>query len=249
MRWILLVGVLVAVAGAWRRRRRHHDRQRKLMLLCEAVGLEFAPLDPSLDTAWLPFELFGKTSSGTENVVWDGRRNDGVRVFDYWYREERDDRPLGRRRTVTCATIPLGFACPRIRVAPRDVVDDVADAALGLPLVRLELGEFNRRFRVEAEDARSASAFLDQRMMSGFLRLPHSVVADVNEQTLLLWAPALLPPQGVLQLLQAASAIGRDLPRVMASLFPPRAERGPHERRWLQGRWSAEPTGTDAANP
>jgi hypothetical protein len=218
------------------------------MLLCDAVGLEFAPLDPSLDTAWLPFELFGKAPSGTENVVWNGRRDESVRVFDYWYREEQDGRPLGPRRTLTCAAIPLGFSCPRLRVAPRDFVDDVADAALGLPPVTLELEDFNRRFRVEAEDARSASALLDQRMIEGLLHLPPGVIADVNEQTLLLWAPS-LPPQAVLQLLQAATAIRRDLPRVMPSLFPPRAERGPHEDRWLQGRWTPGPTGADTADP
>jgi hypothetical protein len=31
----------------------------------------------------------------------------------------------------------------------------------------------------------------------------------------------------------------------MPSLFPPRPMRSAHEDRWLQGRWSPEPTGTD----
>jgi hypothetical protein len=80
--------------------------------------------------------------------------------------------------------------------------------------------------------------------MEGFLRLPHGVVADVNDQVLLLWGPE-LPAMEMLQLLQAANSIQRDLPRVMPSLFPPRPVRGVHERRWLQGRWSPEPTGAD----
>jgi hypothetical protein len=122
-------------------------------------------------------------------------------------------------------------------------VDEIADA-IGLRLVTLELEEFNDRFRVEAEDARAASALLDQRVMEGFLRLPHDVVADVNEDVLLLSAPE-LPPEEMLQLLDAANSIQRDLPRVMPSLFPPRPTRGPHESRWLQGRWSPEPTGAD----
>jgi hypothetical protein len=246
MRWALLALVMVTVAAwAWYRVRRRHDRQRRLMLLCEAAGLEFAPLDMSLGTEWLPFEMFGRTPSGTANVVWDPRRDGGVRAFDFWYRERREDDLPGPRRTLTCAAVPLPFSSPRLRVAPRDLMDEVADA-IGLPLVTLELEEFNHRFRVEAEDARAASALLDQRMMKGFLRLPHGIVADVNDRVLLFWAPE-LPAVEMLRLLRAANTIQRDLPRVMPSLFPPRPARGPHEHRWLQGRWSPEPTGADTA--
>jgi hypothetical protein len=244
MRWALSAVVLVAVAAwAWYRVWRRHDRERKLMLLCEAAGLEFAPLDTFLGTGWLPFEMFGRTPNGTSNVVWDPRHDGGVRAFDFWFREESEDGGPGLRRTFTCATVPLPFSCPRLRVAPRDLVDEAADA-IGLHLVTLELEEFNRRFRVEAEEARAASALLDQRVMEGFLRLPHDAVADVNDEVLLLWAPE-LPAVEMVLLLEAANSIQRVLPRVMPSLFPRRPVRGAHERRWLQGRWSPEPTGAD----
>jgi hypothetical protein len=35
---------------------------------------------------------------------------------------------------------------------------------------------------------------------------------------------------------------------VVASLYPPRPAEGPYEDRWLQGSWSADPTGVDAPN-
>jgi hypothetical protein len=249
MRWaIVSIAALIGV-GAWQalRLRRRLDRQRQLMLLCDAAGLLFAPLDLSLGTAWLPFEIFGKRPSGTENVVWDPRSDGGVRAFDFWYEEARGDSGLMVRRTITCAAVPLAFTCARVRVAPRELVDDVSEM-LGLPLVALELEEFNRRFRVEAEDARTASALLDQRVMRGLLRLPPDVVVDVNEDVLLLRAPE-LPAEEMLQLLQAATSLHGDLPRVMTSLFPPRPAHGPHERRWLQGRWTPEPIGEDRADP
>lgn len=246
MKWVLLLAAVVAVAAVgWYRQRRRHDRQRRLMLLCEAAGLEFAPLDMFPGTAWLPFAIFGRTPSGTSNAVWDPRHEGGVRAFDFWYEEAAGEGPIPIRRTITCAAVPLGFTCPRVRIAPRDLVDDVADA-VGLRLVTLELEEFNRRFRVEAEDARTASALLDQRVMEGFLRLPGGVAADVNHEMLLFTAPE-LPAVEMLQLLKAASSIQRDLPRVMPSLFPPRPAEGPHEDRWLQGRWSPEATGVDPA--
>jgi hypothetical protein len=86
-----------------------------------------------------------------------------------------------------------------------------------------------------------AFAFLDQRMMETLLGLPSEATLDVDEDTLVLWAP-LLAPERVLLLFEAARAVERHVPRVAGELYPPRRERGPHEARWLQGRWSAEPT-------
>lgn len=239
MRWLILVVTAAALAGVWWRRRAGIDRQRRLMLLCRGAGLAFAPLDQSPDTAWLPFPMFGHSEQGTENVVWGG--DEGVRAFDFWYHDSTDGPALGPRRGFTCATVRLWFTCPRLRVTPRDVVDDVA-GALGGQEVRLELEEFDRRFRVESEDGRFAVAFLDQRMMEAMLGLPGRVTVDVNEDVLLLLAPK-LPAEQVLLLFEAAVAIKRRIPRVVASLFPPRPTRGPREHRWLQGRWSPEPTG------
>lgn len=247
MRWV--VGFIAVVGvGAWPvfRLHRRHDRQRQLMQLCDAADLGFAPLDLSSGTAWLPFGIFGRRPSGTENVIFDPLGDGEVRAFDFWYEESRDGQ-FGVRRTITCATVPLPFTCSRVRVAPRSVVDDVPDA-LGLPLVTLELEEFNKRFRVEAEDPRTASALLDQRVMQALLRLPFRIVVDVNEDVLLLRARK-LPAVEMLQLLRTAISIQHVLPRVMTSLFPARPAHAPHERRWLQGRWSDEPIGADTAEP
>ena len=246
MRWWLVLPLVVAVIGrAWWRWRRGTARQRRLMLLCRRAGLGFAPLDLRPDTAWLPFPIFGYERHGTENVVWDRALGEDVYAFDLWYVEPADERGRGVRRTLTCAAVPLRSSCPRLRVAPRDLADDVA-RAFGGEEVRLELEAFDRRFRVETADARFAFAFLDQRLMEAFLGLPDGVTVDVNGDRLLLWAP-LLPAEQVLVLFDAATAIRRRIPRVVSSLFPPRPERGAHEHRWLQGRWSPESTGSDVA--
>jgi hypothetical protein len=242
---VLLVALGAAVL-VWRRNRRAAARQRSLMLLCRRAGLEFEPLDLRPDTAWLPFPMFGRARHGTENVVWDRRLGPEVRAFDFWYEDEpTDQRPGGNRTRVTCAVVPLRSACPRLRVTPRDLVDEVVDAVGGAE-IKLELEDFDRRFRVHADDPRFAVAFLDQRLMEALLGLPDGVSVDVNGDVLLLSA-AELPPEKVLRLYDAAVAIRRRIPRVVSSLFPPRPERGAHENRWLQGRWSPEPTGADVA--
>ncbi len=101
------------------------------MLLSRRAGLDFSPLDPFPDTAWLPFPVFGYERKGTENVVWDRRRGADVRVFDLWYQEPGDERPVGGRRRLTCAVVPLPATCPRMRVSPREAVDDAIEALGG----------------------------------------------------------------------------------------------------------------------
>lgn len=242
---VYAVAAVVAVVVGWWRWRRTHARQRRLMLLCQRAGLDFAPMDLNPDTAWLPFPMFGRQPSGTENVVWERERGTGIRAFDYWYQPPADDRPVTLKRRLTCAVVPLGASAPRLRIAPRDL-DDELRAALGLREVRLELEGFNRRFFVEAEDPRFAIAFLEQRMMEAILALPDGVTVEVNQDVVLLWAPE-LPAEQVLRLYDAAVAIHRRIPRSLPSLFPPRPAEGPFEDRWLQGRWSPDPTHDTAA--
>lgn len=239
MGWITISIVVVALlVGGWRLRRRG-ARQRELMLLCQRAGFDFAPLDLFEDTAWLPFPMFGRTRSAAENVVWK-RSEPEIRAFDYWYEEPAQDRTLKPRRRLTCAVMPLEAAARRIRIAPRDLDDDVK-SVLGLREIRLELGEFNRRFAVHADDERFAVAFLEQRMMEAILALPEGVFVDVNEDVVLLSAPE-LPAEQVLRLYDAAVAIHGRIPRSLPSLFPPRPAEGPFEDRWLQGHWTPDPT-------
>lgn len=237
-----LIGIVLACAVAVWRARHRAGRQRELMLLCRHAGLAFQPLDPFADTTWLPFRLFARGEArGTENAVWSDAV-EGVRVFDYWFTEQRDQ---GRVTThLTCALVELPFGVPRLHVEPRDALDVVSDA-VGLDRIELELEAFNRRFEVHAADRRAAMAFLDQRMMEALLGLPPGVSLAVNEDRLLLHAPT-VPPAQVLLLFDVARAIQAHVPSVVASLYPPRPMEGPHEDRWLQGRWTPEPTGSES---
>jgi hypothetical protein len=238
MVWVALAVAAVIVVASWRHVRAA-DRQRTLMLLCDHAGLAFAPLDTLGDTLWLPFAMFGHDPSGSENVVWDRARGPAVRAFDLWYEDPTRDRGRGARRRLTCAVVPLGVSAPPMRIAPRDLADDARH--LLSPPIELELASFNERFAIDCEDERFAVAFLEQRMMEALLALPEGVSVETNEDTLLLWAP-LLEPEKVLRLYDAAVEILERIPRSLPSLYPPHPDRGPHETRWLQGHWSAEPT-------
>lgn len=242
MWWVPYVAVLVlALVGVVEARRRH-GRQRALMHLCREAGLTFMPLDPFPDTLWLPFRVFGAgTRKGTENVIWDPRDDPAdARAFDHWYVEESaQETGIERRRRQTCAVVSLPFSCPRLEVVPRTTLDPSEGED-----VHLELAAFDRRFRVTAEDRRFAVAFLDPRMMEALLGVPEGISCAVNEDRMLLWAPRLSAGETV-QLLEVARTLRRRVPRVVASLFPPRPAESVHEARWRQGHWSPEPTSSE----
>ncbi len=238
MKPLLVASVLLAIAAiagvrSWRRTR----RQRELVRLCLDAGVEFAVVDPFPDTLLLPFRLFARgTTRGVEMVVWDPRDVGAVRVFDYWYEDEARGHP---RISMTCGLVPLPFTVPPLSVCPRDLADPSGEAVPGVQ-VSLELEAFNRRFAVSAVEMRAAVAFLDQRMMAALLALPLQVAIHVREDRMLLVAPPLEPAQ-VLTLLDVAHGLARLVPRVMASLYPPRPPEGPFEDRWFQGSWSSDP--------
>lgn len=243
--WIWVGIALVAVgAGGWRALHRR-DRARQLMTLCHRADLEFSPIDPFPDTLWLPFRWLGEGRwSRAENVVWNRAEGNDVRAFDLTIEDvsAKEEAPRTVRR-YTCAAVALPFGCPRLEIRPRDTVAQVADALTGGE-TELELEGFNRRFRVGGTDRRFAVAFCDQRMMRALMGLPAGVTVAVNEDRMLLRA-GVLPPAEVLLLFEAARAIRRVVPSVVASLYPPRPSKGRHEDRWLQGRWSPEPIGDD----
>ena len=242
--WVVAV-VLASAVGGWRTFRRR-NRSRQLMLACHRADLEFSPIDPFPDTLWLPFRWLGEGRwTRAENVVWNRAEGDDVRAFDLLIEQapSGEDAPRMLHRS-SCAAVALPFGCPRLEIRPRDGLAHVKDAFEGSD-VELELEGFNRRFSVRADDRRFAVTFCDQRMMRALMGLPPGVTVAVNEDRLLLRARELSPPE-VLLLFEAARAIGRVVPSVVAGLYPPRPSKGRHEDRWLQGRWSPEPIGIDA---
>jgi hypothetical protein len=241
--WYVITLIVAIALGLFEvaRRRRRHARQRTLLRLCWETGVRFAAWDPFPDTLYLPFRLFARGDvRGVDNVIWDPR-DPGVRVFDFWFQEDRS------RTDLTCAVVPLPFSVPPVAVVARGSRDPSGERVEG-GRVQLELEEFDQRFSVWATDPRAAVAFLDQRMMEALLLVPLPVTIHVREDRMLLEAPT-LDPGAMLLLLETARALRDRVPRVVSSLYPPRPPVGPFEDRWMQGRWSPEPISVDGTEP
>jgi len=124
MTWVVFGVAAVVSVVVWWRRLRSMGRQHRLMLLCERAGLAFAPLDVFGDTTWLPFPIFGRDRSGSENVVWDRERGPAIRAFDFWYEEPTtQERPVAPRTRRRGRPRRLSRRPPRRRRPPRPALN------------------------------------------------------------------------------------------------------------------------------
>jgi hypothetical protein len=235
--WLVALAITGSIA-AWRAFR-WRSRQRRLMLLCDRAGLRFSPVDLDGAGAWVPFRWVLRGHwVGAENVV--AYEGDDVHAFDLLVEEwsSREDVAPPKKR-YSCAAVPIAGGCPRMLIRPQQPIDGLAETLTGAA-IDLDLGAFNRRFTVRADDRRFAVAFCDQRMMRAIMHIPAGIGVATNEDRLLLFGRE-LPPGQVLLVLEAARTIRDAVPTVIADLYPPRPAKSPYEDRWLQGHWSPDP--------
>jgi hypothetical protein len=149
-----------------------------------------------------------------------------MRVFDYSFEESSDgsseDSAFGPspRRRFTCAVAEIHASCPRIVISPATLASRLGPV-VGAAQIRLESEAFNRRFRVECDDARFATTLVDQRMMAWLLASPVPVAFELREDRLLA-ATRRLSPASIPPLVEAVRGFHDRIPRVVASLYPPR---------------------------
>jgi hypothetical protein len=148
-----------------------------------------------------------------------------MRIFDYAF--EPSDRSWGRsagiaspRRRFTCAVAEVGASCPRTVVGPATLTSRLGEA-VGSIEIRFESEAFNRRFLVECEDPRFATTLMDQRMMAWLLECSSAIAFELREDRLLCVSRR-LSPASIPMLLEAVHGFRQRIPRVVASLYPPR---------------------------
>ncbi|HEX5938301.1 MAG TPA: hypothetical protein VFZ75_11525 [Actinomycetota bacterium] len=202
----------------------HHARirrQRELMALAHAHGLDFAIDDP-FGTLGEPFTLFAKGDGrGVENVLWGTWQGLDVRAFDHWYYEESTDSNGRSSRSYSrfsCALVPVDAACPRLAIAEENVLTRLADA-LAFHDLRFESEEFNRRFTVRSDDERFASALVDARMMAWLLHHGEGYAFEVIGNRVLCWTRR-VSPASVVHLLGTTKGFRGQIPDVVRSLYP-----------------------------
>jgi Protein of unknown function (DUF3137) len=191
---VVIGGVAAIGAMWWWQYRTQRKRRAGLFTVANQLGLRFSIDDPD-GTVGLPFALFTKGKKrGVENVMWGTRDGVPIRLFDYWYYEERSD-GKGTTRTYyryTCAVLTVAADCPALRIGRENILTRLG-SSLGFKDVELEYDDFNRAFRVHCEDQRFAFSILDGRMMEWLLELHSLEALEIVGPYVLFIAPKLEP--------------------------------------------------------
>jgi hypothetical protein len=163
-----------------------------------------------------PFELLHRgTGRKIEHAITGVVQDIPVWMFEYWYVEDtedaRGDRPL---IWFDCITVKLDAWCPHLMVEPRQGPRGALAGGF-----KFESEEFNRAFRVHADEAEFAWAAVDARMIAWLLDHGRGMTFELlNDRGL-----AAGPMGGMEELdrvLEAGLALPGLLPRVLASLYP-----------------------------
>jgi hypothetical protein len=142
------------------------------------------------------------------------------------------------RRRFTCAVSEIEASCPRTVIGPA-TLSSMLGEVVGAIEIRLESDAFNRRFRVQCEDPRFATTLLDQRMMAWLLESPATLAFELREDRLFCVSRR-LSPASIPLMIEAIRGFHERIPRVVASLYPPRPM-GPEAPRRL-GAGETPPT-------
>jgi hypothetical protein len=226
----VLAGMVILAGGLWMAAHalswwwsRDEKRTAAFAAQAERLGMDFVATD-ALHVTWEPFPLFGlEVRREATNIVHGTWGGVAMRAFDYSFEQAFDasSAPAAPRRRLTCAIAEIDASCPRIVIGPTTLSSRLGEV-VGATEIRLESEAFNERFRVECEDRRFATTLMDQRMMAWLLASPAGVAFELREDRMLCVSER-LSPASIPMLLEAVRGVHDRIPRVVASLYPPRS--------------------------
>jgi hypothetical protein len=192
------------------------QRRQDLALWAFHNGLEYSQQDPHGLTR-LDFHLFSLGDGrGCENVLTGTWQGMPVQLADYWYYDDDHDSQGSSSRTYHQFSVLLttvSAALPHVRIGHENPLSRLFDK-LGFDDVQFESEQFNRRFRVHADDRQFAYALVDPRMMEWLLTTGRSHCYEVNGQWVLVYDKR-LPPAQLDTLLHAGKGFIEQIPRLV----------------------------------
>ncbi|KQY21813.1 hypothetical protein ASD16_14085 [Cellulomonas sp. Root485] len=204
-------------------RRRRAARGRRLRAWADERGWRFDQADGEL-TAFVTSLLDGQRPARHRLLVRDLLvRDDGdLAVYSFTYMWQWTDdrlrtavRSRGERfgaHTAHVVAVPLGRIVPRVQVTPEGPPTGLA-RALGGQDIQLESAEFNRAFRILADDPRAAHAVLHPRLMQRLLDEPgRSASWRIDHGWVFAWVDGGTKVEQILPMLDVVTAVRASLP-------------------------------------
>jgi hypothetical protein len=209
--FVAIVALFVALAG-WQYRR-NKARRDKLQRYALASGWTYTPEDDAQCQRWerAPFNAGFDRRART---VLSGRfRNHEMLAFDYSYKTRSTD-SRGQVQTQThryrVCSLALPASLPYMHVRPENVVTRLGNA-MGMHDIELESEDFNRRFRVHADDPKFAYDVLGARTLQKLLTLP-KFEWSIDGATIVSWAPGANDVPDLLARLTTLTAVVDGIP-------------------------------------
>ncbi len=165
---LFVVGIVLVVATIVGGFLLERKRREKLLQVAMARGWTYVGEDTSLVHRW-PGEPFGHGDSPrARNVLTGTESGRPFTAFDYTYETSSTDSKGNRSTTThhwTVCVVPMPGWLGDVQVLPESAFDRVVDAVGLRTDIELESEEFNRRFRVAADNPKLASDILTPRTM------------------------------------------------------------------------------------
>jgi hypothetical protein len=217
VRTLVLVGVAVlALVGASLSAIRRHRRRLGIAAFAEKFEFDYRPHDP-FSLLWdynFPLMEMGD-GRGCENVVWGEWKGLPFKAADYWYYEEPSNRKGSVRhyRHFNALIVDVPLYLPRVTV-DREGIASLLAGGIGWRDIQFESGEFNKQFRVRAEDAEFAFKLIDARMMHWMLSTDDTFGFQFYASAILVWSRRLRPTE-LLPLIGTAKELHDHIPRLV----------------------------------
>ena len=210
---LILAGVAVVGYLSWRARQK---RREALALFAFQRGFQYSRVDP-FALVGFDFHLFRMGDGrGCENVLWGTWQDLPVREADYWYYTESSDGKGHRTRTYhRFSVVVADIACTLPNVSmEREGVSSWVAGHLGFHDIEFESEQFNRMFKVKAQDREFAYQLLDARMMNWMKSTGGEFGFEVNGPNLLVWSDRRRPSE-LIPLLGCAKLFCDHIPRLV----------------------------------
>ena len=201
-------GVAAVALLGWHAYRTERARRQAFAALAQARGWSYAERDDRW-TERFSGPPFGTGTNRRARNVLTGRLGDRPLVaFDYSYVTSSTDANGNRQnrthRYAVCG-LSLPTFLPELTVSPENVLTRIA-GALGFDDVEFESEEFNRRFRVRAEDRKCASDILTPRTLQ-LLLAAEPLAWRVSGSDVVAWDGGFASPDQVVSRLELLSAV------------------------------------------
>jgi hypothetical protein len=205
------VGVVAALVVGYVLEQKRRDR---LMRWCLNRGWTYVDEDPSLVSRWTGSPFGQGERRKVRNVITGTEKGRPFTAFDYSYETHSSD-SNGHRTTSThrfgVYVVGLPAYLATLQVAPQGAFRRLA-AAVGLMKdIDLESEDFNRRFAVQAQDAKFASDVLTPRTMEYLLSVPH-VAWRIEGASMLRWDSGRMDPTDIVEATAVLDRVADGIP-------------------------------------